>query len=266
MALHAWPPPRDPTVYSTLEIDVSEALPFLEEIRGRTGVRVTMTHLVIKAIAEALHRHPECNGIVRRGWVWLREQVDVFAQVVTDEGEDLGGLKIENAAKKSIAEVAAEMQRRVERIRAHDDPELETSKRMLDRVPNFLLGPMMRLTELASHGLGLDLTRFGLKPDPFGGAMVSSIAAFGLDCALAPIVPFSRCPIVLIVGRVQMRPWVVNGEVVARPVLALGATFDHRLLDGAQASRLAKVVFDVIGHPAEILGLPEATTGRRAQA
>ena len=249
LALHAWPAPRDSTVYSTLQIDMTEAQPFLERLRRESGVRVTPTHLVAKAIATALQRYPESNAIIRRRWVYQRESVDVFIQVVSDEGEDLSGIKVANADQKSVVEIARELTERAERIRAHRDPELERTKGMLDRVPNFLLGAMMKLTEFATHGLGLDLTRFGLKPDPFGTAMVSNIGTFGIDWALAPLVPFSRCAIVLLVGTVQPRPLVVDGQVMARPVLIVGVTFDHRLLDGAQSARLAKVVCDVIAHP-----------------
>ena len=109
---------------------------------------------------------------------------------------------------------------------------------------------MLRLTEFATYTLGLDLTALGVKPDPFGAAMVSNIGTFGIDWALAPIVPFSRCPIVLIVGKVRTRPWVVGDAVLPRPVLIIGCTFDHRLLDGALASALARVVLEVLGDPA----------------
>ncbi len=253
MALHTWSPPRDPTVYSTLTIDMTEALPFLERKRAEAGVRVTPTHLVAKAIAQALKQHPESNAVLRRGAIWVRESVDVFLQIVSDGGEELSGTKIARADEKTIVELARELHERAERIRAHRDPELETTKKTLDRLPSFLLGWMMRLTERLTHDLALDLTRLGLKPDPFGGAMVSNIGTFGIDWALAPMVPFSRCPIVLLVGTVQTRPMVVDGEVRARPTLIVGTTFDHRLLDGAQASRLAKVVCEVIARPEQYL-------------
>ena len=54
-------------------------------------MKVTITHLVIKAIAEALDRHPESNSTIRLGWVYLFETVEVFIQVTRDGGEDLGG-------------------------------------------------------------------------------------------------------------------------------------------------------------------------------
>lgn len=249
MALRAWSPPRDPTVYSTLEVDVSAALVYLERLRRESGVKVTPTHLVAKGIATALRRHPHANAIIRRGWVHLRESVDVFLQIVADGGEDLGGTKIEGVDERPLTDIARELTARAERIRAHRDPELEHTKRTLDRLPVWMLGGVLRLTEFLTHTLGLDLSSVGIKPDPFGGAMVSNIGTFGIDCALAPIVPFSRCPIVLVVGTVKERPWVVDGAVVARPVLVIGCTFDHRLLDGALASSLARVLIEVVGDP-----------------
>ena len=238
---------------------------FLERCREASGVKVTITHLVIKAVAEALRRHPESNSIIRLGWVYLRETVDVFVQVTSDGGEDLGGVKIAGADRKSIIEVASELQHRVERIRAHQDTDIETSKNTLTRAPHWLLGPIMKLTEFLTHTLGLDLSAIGLKRDPFGGAMVSSIATFGIDWALAPIVPFSRSPIVLLVGTVQPRPWVVGDGVEPRPVLIVGATFDHRLLDGYQASRLARVVIEVLDDPASALDTPELANASEPQ-
>ena len=255
LALHAWGAPADPTVYSALSIDVSEAVPFLDRLRRDNGVRVTFTHLVVKAIAEALRRNPAANAIVRRRWIYARESVDVFVQVVSEGGDDLGGVKISRADEKTLVEIASEVAARAERVRAHRDPEIETTKRSMDRLPNWLLGPVMKATELATYGLGLDLSRFGLSKDPFGSVMVSNIGTFGIDWALAPLVPFSHCPIVLLVGTVQPRPVVVGDDVVARPVLLVGVTFDHRLMDGALAGRMSAVFCDLLQHPEKYLEL-----------
>lgn len=249
IALHTWPAPRDPTVYSTLQIDMTEGLRFLDRLRAETGVHVTVTHLVAKAIGIALRRIPDANAIIRGRWIYQRESVDVFVQISTDDGEDLSGAKITGVDEKSVVQIARELQEKAERIRAHRDPDLEKTKRMLDGLPHWLLGWAMKLTELATHGLGLDLSRFGVASDPFGAAMVSNVGTFGIDWALAPIVPFSRCSIVLLVGTVQPRPLAVAGQVVVRPVLIIGTTFDHRLLDGAQAGRMARIVTEILADP-----------------
>jgi pyruvate dehydrogenase E2 component (dihydrolipoamide acetyltransferase) len=42
---------------------------------------------------------------------------------------------------------------------------------------------------------------------------------------------------------------VVAGRVVARPILAHTATFDHRYCDGLQAARFAEAVRDYLANP-----------------
>ena len=42
---------------------------------------------------------------------------------------------------------------------------------------------------------------------------------------------------------------LVDGQVVARPVLVLVATADHRIVDGAHAGQMATIVRDLVTHP-----------------
>ncbi|MBU6280766.1 2-oxo acid dehydrogenase subunit E2, partial [bacterium] len=93
---------------------------------------------------------------------------------------------------------------------------------------------------------GLDLSRFGVAFDQFGSAMVTSIGSIdaGLGMALAPIVPFSHVPIIVLVNALQRRPVVVGEEIAIRPMITLGCTFDHRFIDGVVGARIARVLRD----------------------
>jgi pyruvate dehydrogenase E2 component (dihydrolipoamide acetyltransferase) len=44
-------------------------------------------------------------------------------------------------------------------------------------------------------------------------------------------------------------PVAVEGRVEVRPVLTIGAAFDHRVADGYQAGRMAKRFRDVLEDP-----------------
>jgi pyruvate dehydrogenase E2 component (dihydrolipoamide acetyltransferase) len=46
-----------------------------------------------------------------------------------------------------------------------------------------------------------------------------------------------------------MRPTVVDGVVVARPMFTITATMDHRYLDGFHAARLAKSALAYLEDP-----------------
>lgn len=49
-----------------------------------------------------------------------------------------------------------------------------------------------------------------------------------------PILPVPQVAI-LGVGETSMRPWVVDGQIVPRPIMGLSLTFDHRAVNGAPA-------------------------------
>ena len=42
MAVHAWDPPRDPTVYGIIDVDATNALAFVEKVRRESGAKVTL--------------------------------------------------------------------------------------------------------------------------------------------------------------------------------------------------------------------------------
>jgi 2-oxoglutarate dehydrogenase E2 component (dihydrolipoamide succinyltransferase) len=51
----------------------------------------------------------------------------------------------------------------------------------------------------------------------------------------------------------KMRPVVVNGQVVARPMMYLALTYDHRLIDGREAVTFLKSIANKIEDPSRML-------------
>ena len=64
--------------------------------------------------------------------------------------------------------------------------------------------------------------------------ILSNIGIFGASFATPLMMP----PMVAIVamGRVKEQPCVVNGEIVAHPLLPISISVDHRFLSGAEAA------------------------------
>jgi len=239
------------------------SLEYLAALNAVPGaVKVRPSHLVIKAIAKALAETPAANAMVALGRVYVRDSVDVYCQVATDGGRDLSGAKIRHADRKSVAEVADELTAAATRVREGRDAGSEATKKSLARVPELLLRPLLRLVSFLTFDLRLDLSAIGIAYDQFGSAMVSNVGGFGLHNGLAPLVPISRSPIVLLVGEVCERPLAENGAVIAAPVLNIGATFDHRLIDGFQASTMARTVIESVRDPERAFGPPLRTATR----
>ncbi len=257
IAAATWGHPDDPQIYGDLEIDAGALLAFIEESRRLTGVRVTVTHLVGKALACALAEHTDLNTRLVRGRFIPRESVDIFFIVSTEGGRDLSGVKVVNADRKHVVEIAKELASRAARVRTGDDAELGKSKGLLDATPTWLLGPVLRLGTWLTADENVDLKRFGLPRQAFGSAMVSSVGTFGVHHAYGPLSPLYRVPFLALVGEIAPKPVVVDGEIVARPMLTVSATMDHRYLDGSHAARLGKSVRDYLEDPGAFEPPPE---------
>ena len=256
MSLANWRTPTDPQVYGRMELDMTAALAYAEEAGEAEGVRITPTHLVARAVAGALRKHPGNNVLIRWNRVYERETVDVFCQVAIPGKNDLSGAVIRNADTKDAAAIAKDLKKRAAKVREGSD-ELSQSRGLLDHIPAFLYRFILGILTFLQYTLNLNLKPLGLPKDAFGSVMVTSIGSLGIPEAWAPLVPMSRVPIVISVGALQERPWVVDGKIVIRKVSVIGAVFDHRIMDGLNAGKLAEEVQAYLRDP----GGWEATEG-----
>lgn len=240
LAIAAWRSPREPNIYGKLELDATEARAYLRQVRERTGEKATITHLVGRATAAALAQEPTLNGRIRLGRYLANDRVSIAFLVSMPDGSDLARARIEDADRKDVATIAAELRERSERLRSGADRDWEQSKRIARVLPMWLLRPLVWFTGWFTGSMALGARPLGLERQPFGSAIVTSVGMFGLDEAWVPPTPFARVPLYVLIGAVRDRPVVVDGAVVIRPMLTVTATVDHRFVDGYQAATLAR--------------------------
>jgi pyruvate/2-oxoglutarate dehydrogenase complex dihydrolipoamide acyltransferase (E2) component len=253
LAIGSWKTTYDPTVYGTLTVRMDKALAYIEAFRQRTGQRLTVTHLMTKAMGEALRRCPEANALLRFNKIYLRKQVTISALVVqTDEGKvDLTSAKIDDADTKSLREIAQEMDEAVRRVRERRDVALEKGKSTIQKLPYMFLNLFTWLIGFLMYTLNLDLSGLGMPKDAFGSVIITNVGSLGLDTAYVPLVPYTRVPIFVAPGAVKDAPVVEDGKVVPGKVMNINASFDHRFIDGFHAGILANTLREMLENPFE---------------
>jgi 2-oxoacid dehydrogenases acyltransferase (catalytic domain) len=249
LAGSTWGPPADPQFFGDLELDAGPLLEYIDEVRQRCGVHITMTHMVGKAVAHGLSKVPELRVRLAHGREYERASVDVFFIVTTGGGQELTGVKVQSAADKSAIEIAAEVNRRLGAIEAGSDPELGRGKALLTKLRPGALRVALHLGAWLTSDLNLDLSRLGMPRQAFGGAMITSVGMWGIGHAYSPLAHYYRVPVLVLVGAVHDSPAVVHGEVIVRPMLTITATFDHRFVDGFHAAQFAAAVRDYCDKP-----------------
>ncbi|MBH0052814.1 MULTISPECIES: dihydrolipoamide acetyltransferase family protein [unclassified Salinibacterium] len=122
-------------------------------------------------------------------------------------------------------------------------------------VPNIKDAQELSLLELAKALEQLTLTARDGKTQPAemsnGTITITNLGSYGMDTG-TPIINPGEAAIVAM-GTIKQKPWVVDGEVRARYVTTVSASFDHRIVDGDVASRFVADLASVLEEPALLL-------------
>jgi pyruvate dehydrogenase E2 component (dihydrolipoamide acetyltransferase) len=250
IAVATWRPSRDGRLYARMAVDAGPVLAYCAELRARTGEAVSVAAVVGLAFQRAVEQVPAFHNRVVLGRIVPFPSYDVAFAVDVEGGDDLAPLKVRAADGKTVEEVAAELVAGAAQLRARADGDFATTNGIARLVPWFLLRPMLAVASLLNGGIGV--RAFGQPAHPLGSLFVTNIGSFGLDEGYVAPVPLARVPLYVCVGAVTDAPMAVGGEVVVRPQLVMTATADHRLVDGAHAARLARLVRHYLADPAAI--------------
>jgi pyruvate dehydrogenase E2 component (dihydrolipoamide acetyltransferase) len=264
LAIASWSPPREGNIFGKLTCDVEEALVFFEHVKKTQGIKLSFTHLVGKAVAEALAVSPGLNGYIHLGRYVQHKEVAITYLVALEDGADLAAKKIHQADEKSIFDTAGELRGAAEKLRSGKDEDFEQTKKSLAMIPSFVMRWMVWLTGWLASSWGLSIPALGVKPFPFGSAVITSVGMFGLDEAFAPHTPFTRVPLLVLVGTARAHAVARDGEIVTRHQMTITATIDHRFIDGFEGARLAKLVKARVENPWPLVGLQRRPTSTEA--
>jgi pyruvate dehydrogenase E2 component (dihydrolipoamide acetyltransferase) len=251
VASATWRAPTTGLIHGFLDLDVTAAETWWQALPG-----VTATHVVGCAVAQCLVVFPDARGAIVGGRIRIRPTVDV-GYIVDLDGRDLTSTCIRDADRLDPVQLAERLTRRAQEDRRGDDTELGRATFVASKAPVGIRRAFLWAGGIWASGLGRQLRPLGLGRDPFGSVLVSSVGMLGLDTALAPALPYARNAGTVVVGEVTWQPRVVAGEIVPRRVLRIGVTLDHRLVDGAQAATMARIVRKAVEQPWTVWGGPE---------
>lgn len=192
---------------------------------SRAGGRYSWATYVLYAAARVLVKYPQANAAMAGRWRPRLAQYDaVHAKLALDKV--LAGHRVVLSAILPDAESA-------------------TLDELQDRIDYFRTGDPARLPELAGTRLlhrlpwpaGSFAFRAAVRPLRKRQRLMGSLAVSSLGhSAVDGFHSVGGTTITLGLGRIVERPVVRDGEVVASRVMRLNMTFDHRVIDGAEAA------------------------------
>ncbi|MBE3551519.1 MAG: 2-oxo acid dehydrogenase subunit E2 [Kyrpidia tusciae] len=205
-----------PHVTGMDEADVTELVAFrrqVEESAAEGQVKITYLPFIVKAVVAGLKAYPYFNA----GLDDERREIVLKRRyhigIAVDAPEGLLVPVVHDADRKSVLEIAEEIE---------------------------------ELKEKARSG--------SLAPDEMRGGTftISNIGSFG-GLFATPIIHYPQAAI-LATGKIVRRPVMLEDDrVVGRWMMPISLTFDHRIIDGAAATRFMGYIMQLLGNPMQLM-------------
>jgi pyruvate/2-oxoglutarate dehydrogenase complex dihydrolipoamide acyltransferase (E2) component len=246
--------PTDSKIFGSVELDVTDLEAFIQEKR-KEGLKITLTHMFTLLVARGLREAvPELNCYIRRGKPKYRPHVEAAVSVLIKNGSEMGSVKVPHADTISLSELTEILNREVPKARQGDEKnKTMRMKAVVAAIPWPFRSLTLRILRFLSIDLGLSIPALGIGPDSFGSFILSNIGTLGLDMGYPALLPSSNVAFVLIMGGVHEKPAVVDGQIVPRRIISLGAALDHRVVDATHGGRLFLYLKQAIKTPERLL-------------
>ena len=249
ISLGTWKPNGDSQVYGEVLVDAEKILDKITELNRVSLHKLTVTHLIGKAMGKVLKEVPDMNAVVRLGKIYPRKNVDIFFQVVHDNTE-LSGHVVRNIDSKSLQEIARELSGTAKEIRSGNDFNFKQMKNTWKFIPGWLAWLVLDVIGFISYSLNLNIKGLGVPRDTFGSMMITNIGSLGFSSAFVPLLPYTYCPFICAMGKAEFKPYCDEAGVLSsRRQISLCFTFDHRIMDGAQGAKMMKILKNYMEHP-----------------
>ena len=217
-----------------------------------------MVHLTTAVLARAVAFDvPELNCFIRRGSIVGRKRLNVMVPVMLDSHSGVSSVIVNDAHARLVSDLADNNRQLARKSRGGSESQASKNKYMLNKIPWPFRRAVFKFLKWLTVDLGVELRPLGLSSDSFGSFIVSDIGSFGLTTGMAALFPAAKIPAVIIMGKMEEKPVVRDGEVVIRTILPLTGTFDHRIVDGMQIGKLGRAIHRNFARPEWLDEKPE---------
>ncbi|NPD88289.1 MAG: hypothetical protein HGN29_06180 [Asgard group archaeon] len=226
-----------------IELDVNKARTEIANFEKKTDVKISFTGWLIRCVAQAVFENKEVHS-----YRWGKRKIitldDVHVSTIIERTSSDGKkvpitYVIREAQNKSVIDITNEIRSVQERKIEERDQFVEGTSRFLVKlypiIPKFIRKMIIRRT--------LSNTRFFIENA--GTVSVTALGMFGKNLS-GWALPFSSNTLNLAVGGIKKKPILDKGKLVNHDFLNISIQIDHKIVDGAPATRFVSRFAELI--------------------
>ena len=238
-------------------IRTDKMLDYLERARVAYGTDVNITHLLVATAGYTLGINPTMNQFISGSRLYRRKHVDVTFSMKRQKLNKKAKL---SAVKMRMDDKQESFRETIERINSHIHIERSGRKTSVDQELDLLsVLPRRLMTGVVNTVNWLDyntiLPEAFMKQDGFYTSMfIANLGSLGMRPAFHHLYEYGNCPLFLMVGRIEERPMVRDGVVVAENIMHIRWSYDERIDDGLSSNYGMTTFRETLEDPASVFG------------
>lgn len=251
--LGACPTPSDPTMIWGTDVDMTGLEQYLQRTNADSPVLISPAHLLLRAVALAMRRHPEFNRRVISGRVYRYREINLLLSLYDPRAREVELLLLEQVDRRPLADLSRTLwQAHQEVSRGEHIP--FGRRTYYDFFPRWLRRRLVPLHFWLFNRFNWPVTSFWRR-EHRSAMLINYLAHRGA----APLrmykpsrFPNDAIPFSVTLGATELRPAVVDGQVVPRSIAPLFIRGDHRIVDAHDLGLFAGTLSRFLANPASM--------------
>jgi len=251
----------DPTMLWGTDVEVAPLQAYLRQQNQSSPVLISTAHVLLRATAVALARHPELNRRAVGRRVYAYRHVNVRMAFHNPRRGEVDVVLVERADERSLAETAGIVWKHLIEGTLGGSS-FERDRRRLHRLPALAFHALIRFYGWLDRMFPLP-TLGRLDRLRAGAVLVNDLSFRGapsMRCYKPTRFPDESATLNVTLGPMEEKTVVRNGEIVASTVAPLFVRADHRITDAYGLGRFLATLREMLEDPARMESQPRATT------
>ncbi len=245
---------NESVVYYDDAIIADGIIEYLEEAKEKFGV--DMTHIVVAAMNITLGENPTMNNFVVGRRMYKRKHRELtfsMKRKAMDKKAKLAVVKMQMEDNESFRDLCERINGSITHQRSGKKTHADKEFQLFDLFPRSVLRSFTWLFWALDY-VNLLPYAFTKEDGLYTSCVIANLGSLGMKPAYHHLYEWGTSSLFVMVGRIEERAVVENGQVVIRKILPTRYSYDERIDDGLSAAYGMQTLKRVLENPARELG------------
>jgi hypothetical protein len=241
-------------------VRVSKLLDYMKKATEKFGSEVDITHCLVAAGAVSFPEQYKMNRFISGKRLYQRNHIAITFSVKRkrmDQEAKLGAVKLKFEKGETFEGICKRINEKIGVERSGAETYTDKELGIMTRLPRPLLSFAIRFVRWADyHCL---LPKGFIDNDGFYTSLfIANLGSLGMNAGFHHLYEYGTCPLFLMVGKIEDKPMVVDGKVVAEKILHFRYSYDERIDDGLTSKYGIESMRFILEDPEKYFGKLEA--------